>query len=144
MSHAQQASIGREELAAQYLSLLQSLAGEIDAAMGAITRNALPEFQDHLAIQETLCLELRFVTNSLSIDTSRPCPVTQISGDEALAGKILAAHHELDVLNRGYASLLKHTGQSLALFSALCRSFQDRLQPANSSFIPQSAWSCEG
>lgn len=142
MSQAEQALISREVLAAEYLSLLKALAAEVEAAMHAITHNALQDFQDRIANQEMLCVSLQRVSRALAIDTECTPEMKSITGDPELATRIRTAHRELTRLNRAYASLVGHAGQSAALFGMLWKSFQHQLRPSGGTGDP-SALSCE-
>ena len=145
MDMAQSNLSGREILAAKYLSLLELLVFEIDAAMAAIVRRSLTEVQAHVTHQETVCQELRYVMRSMGmVEVDQKWPVWKITSDPSLAARIVRSQQELATLNRGYASLLRHAGRSMSLFSTLCRSFQDRMRPMENLASEQMSLSCEG
>jgi hypothetical protein len=122
----------REDFASSYLQTLQSLASEMTVAMSAIAGNALSDLEASVAKQEMLCADL--------ITMKRTVPREVRS----------AAHRELlpqlasvNALNMQYASLLKHSGKSIALLSALCQSHTGRTQEARGSRLKHQTWSCE-
>ncbi len=140
MNHALD-STGRETLAARYHFLLQALAAEIEAALSAVVRNSLSEFQDHVAQQESLCLDLQVLHRELTA-TGVASPELPNEREAALRMHIASAEKKIRTLNAAYSSFLAHSAQSVALMRAVCKSFQDQWLPALRS-REQNPLSCE-
>jgi len=143
MTYPEQRLASRESIAANYLSLLQSLAAEVNGAISAIERNCLSEFQDHVARQEILCLEVHELMRALTLDTHSPQLLNGAVLDAELAPRVADALRTLSQLNRSYASLLRHSGESVMLLSAVCQSFRGRLQSIGLEQAGQQTLSCE-
>ena len=132
----------RDELATQYGLQLQALALELSVAMDAIAVNAASGFQASVAKQEMLCASLVTIANSVSegLRTSEPLlPCI----DPAIESKIRAASETIRELNLQYSALLKHSGKSIALLIALCRTHTGRFQEARGPRLKHQTWSCE-
>ena len=56
----------RDLKAAQYLQSLHELAHELERAMQAIAHNALAEFEESIANQQSLCFRLGELANDIS------------------------------------------------------------------------------
>jgi hypothetical protein len=120
------------DFASSYLQTLQALASEMTVAMCAIAGNALSDLEDSVAKQEMLCANI--------VAMKRTYPIDQR----------FAAHHKLlpqlasvNALNQQYAALIKHSGRSIALLSALCQSHTGRSQEARGIRSKHQTWSCE-
>jgi hypothetical protein len=138
----QEVSQTRDQLAAAYLEQLQTLAVEIDVAMGAIATNALANFQESVAKQEMLCASLAMMASVVGkgflSDLSLP-PLLDVT----IEAKIRAMTDAIRTLNLQYAALLKHSGRSIALLASLCRSHTGNAQEAPGTKSKQQTWSCE-
>jgi hypothetical protein len=133
----------RDQLAATYLHHLQALASEISAAMGAIAANSLTTLQESIAKQELLCESLAPMVKAFDTEPAAAAArLTPRSGAE-LEVKIGAARRAVVELNLQYASLLKHSGRSIALLLSLCRSHTGFFQEARGPRLKQQTWSCE-
>jgi hypothetical protein len=133
----------RDRIAATYLHQLQALAAEVAASMDAIAGNALSKFQESVARQEMLCACLTQMANSVSEGFRTPEKPSHACIDPALEGKIRAASGTLRELNLQYAALLRHSGRSIALLSALCRCHTGQFQEAHGPRPKYQTWSCE-
>jgi hypothetical protein len=122
----------REEVATTYLQTLQALAAEMTAAMSAIAGNALSDLEDSVAKQEILCASLLSMKRTLPRESR-----------SAAHRELLPQLASVNALNQQYASLLKHSGRSIALLSALCQSHTGRSQEARGSRSKHQTWSCE-
>jgi len=133
----------RDQIAASYLRQMQELAFEISAAMDAIAANKLPKLQDCIARQEVLCAELSTTADIVSegLHSAQTPPRSGI--DPSIQQKIQAAGNALHELNLQYASLLKHSGRSIALLSLLCNCQAGRFQEERGPRLKRQTWSCE-
>jgi hypothetical protein len=132
-----------DQLAATYLQQLQALAFEISVAMDAIATNALTSFQESVAKQEMLCAVLATMANSIRKEVSSSEQPLLVSSDRSVERKIRATSGAIRELNLQYASLLKHSGRSIALLVSLCRSHSGQLQEAREPRSKRQTWSCE-
>jgi hypothetical protein len=136
----------RDLIAANYLQQLQELASEISVAMGAIAANEMPEFQESISKQEILCSSLETMANTVSEWLSAPAPPAPPERpcvETAVEQKIRTASHAIRELNLQYAALLKHSGRSISLLAALCRSHTGQFQEARGARSKHQTWSCE-
>lgn len=131
----------RADIAALYQQQMQALAFELRVAMQAISSNSLAAFEASVAKQETLCAALvklaRRLEEELSAHPARPFP------EEPAEQRAIATSKTLQELNTQYASLLKHSGRSLALLSSLCRSHTGHFPEGRRSMVKQQTWSCQ-
>jgi len=133
----------RDDLAVTYLRQLDGLASEIDVAMEAIATNALANLQVSIAKQEMLCDSLAMmasaVANGLPLSETR----LPLYADDFIEGKISATIGKIRDLNLQYASLLKHSGRSIAILASLCRSHTGRFDDVVGTNWKRQTWSCE-
>jgi hypothetical protein len=133
-----------DTLATTYLQQLYALAQEMNGAISAIAGNALLALEGSVAKQEMLCAGLAAMKSAaqreLRIAAHRASP---IQPNAAVASEIWAASEAIRALNLQYASLLKHSGRSIALLSALCRSHSGQFQEARGPRLKHQTWSCE-
>jgi hypothetical protein len=122
----------REEFPSNYLQTLQALAAEMNIAMAAIAGNALSALEASVAKQEMLCATLTSMKRAVPVEL-------RASAHRALLPQLAA----VNTLNLQYASLLKHSGKSIALLSALCQSHTGRSQEARGPRLKHQTWSCE-
>jgi hypothetical protein len=131
-------------LAATYLQQLHALTQEMNVAMNAIAGNALSALEGSVAKQEMLCAGLATMKSAaqreLTIATHQVPP---IQSNAAVALEIWATSGAIRTLNLQYASLLKHSGRSIALLSALCKSHTGQFQEVRSPRQKHQTWSCE-
>ncbi len=130
----------REQLAAEYLRILQEFSYEIDAATRAITRNALSEFEESVRRQEELSGKVREVVTA--INASWEGAKFSIPNNPQLSKQVGLALKHFQRLNLRYAALLKHSSHSIALMSSLCRTYSAEF-PAASGTERKQTWSCE-
>ncbi len=122
----------RDEDRATYLHNLQDLAHEMTVAIHAISANALSVLEESVAKQEMLCASLAAVG-----------ALRGQEGFDAEALEIRAAGERVRALSLQYASLLKHSGKSIAVLSALCRNHTEEFQEARGARLKHQTWSCE-
>ena len=135
-------TLEQREPGAVYLEELETLALEISAAMDAIAANALSRFQDSVAKQEMLCVSLLQITKAAG-KGSRPIKEVLRSDDLEVDRKLQAASEAIRKLNLRYAALLKHSGRSIALLAALCKSHLGQLEEIHGPGLKRQTWSCE-
>jgi hypothetical protein len=133
----------RDRFATTYLQQLQALALEISVAMDAIAANALPRLQESVAKQEMLCASLATMANAVSEGFGLSEQALLSCIDPAVELKIRKTSGAIRELNLKYAALLKHSGRSIALLIALCRSHTGKFQEARGPRLKHQTWSCE-
>ena len=133
--------------AAEYLHLLQSLAAELEVAMGAISRNALLDLEESLVDQEALGARLRMLAGEVSLFRQRnpeTAPANSPAGiDSDLASRMIRASNTLQQLNREYAALLQHSSRSAVMMVSLLSSYKGQFQEASGSRLKVQTWSCQ-
>ena len=141
-----------ETLAAGYLKGLCDLAAEMEAAMGAIARNALPDLEDSVGRQEALCTRLASMARRLGPEAAgdRGSGLAHPAANSAsgTGHRIRAANLALRDLSRRYSALLKHSGRSIELLSSLCGSYAGQAYQAPSKEARRAGskhqtWYCE-
>jgi len=133
----------RDTKAAEYLQSLRSLTGELERAMQAIARNALPELEESIASQQALSARLGELANELCVPLEAKAPISQACIDEGLRRQIRAASGTLQSLNHRYALLLQHSSRSVALMASLFSSLKGQFQEASGPGLKQQTWSCQ-
>jgi hypothetical protein len=126
-----------------YLANLRDLAGELEKAMDAIAQQELPELRRSIDVQQTVCSRLAHMQRkrSLTLAGDPRSQAQRIEPDlDFQIGEAIAA---VLVLNRRYAALLKHSGETLRLFAGLFRSYQGSTQPPSGMQGNLQTWSCE-
>ena len=123
-----------EPLALIYLEHLDALSAELRLAMQAVGANALTRFEESVSRQQDLCTRMGSLAQVPSGLHGRrdPGETTELSQDSALTERIRQASESLQELNRRYAALLKHSGDSLRLFAGLCQSYTAHYQTTGS------------
>ena len=132
----------RSLLAASYQQQLQALAYEMRVAMQAIASNSLQTLEASVAKQEMLCAALLKLAGRLeeelrSPESKRPFP------DAPVEQRVINTSRAVQDLNSQYASLLKHSGRSIALLSSLCRSHTGQFPEVHRTAVKRQTWSCE-
>jgi len=133
----------RELQAAEYLQSLRSMTGEMERAMQAIARNALPELEESVANQQALSARLSTLANELCVPLEAKAAISQTSVDEELMSQIRNAMGTLQNLNRRYAALLQHSSRSVAVMASLFNSFKGQFQEASGPRLKHQTWSCQ-
>jgi hypothetical protein len=132
----------RSDRAGEHLQLLRSLSIEIERAMRAIASNNLNEFEESVANQQSLSLQLGDLADDLrdSALAHRAASAEAIEPDLMLG--IRAAADELNKLNLRYSILLKYSSRSVATMAALFNSFKGQFQEASGPRLKHQTWSC--
>jgi hypothetical protein len=133
----------RDQIAATHLRQMQELAFEISAAINAIAENKLSKLQECIARQEMLCAELSTTAYIAGGGLRSVEPSSRPGMDLSIGEKIQAAGKAIRELNLQYASLLKHSGRSIALLSLLCSCQAGRFQEERGPRLKRQTWSCE-
>jgi hypothetical protein len=133
----------RNGKAAEYLQLLRSLAGEMETAMQAIARNALPDIEESVAAQQSMSARLVELADELSAPLRSSPAASSIGIDEDLRRQILVSGDALQTLNRRYAALLQHSSRSVALMVSLFSSFKGQFKEASGPRMKHQTWSCQ-
>jgi len=113
------------------LQVLKELRDELQAALSAVARNALPDLELSLWRQEMLCMGLK---RSLFL-LKRSVP-----GKEVLR-HLRDASISLQNMNRSYESLVQQSNRSTSLLLDLCSLYKDAPVPAIDHALP--SLSCE-
>lgn len=133
----------RNSKLAEYLQLLRLMAFELSRAMQAMVQNSLTGFEESLANQQIFSDRL----GELADDLCRPAKDRLVSlapdTESGLTDQIRAASDALQVLNRRYSALIKHSSNSVALMVSLFSSLQGQMQEDGGSRLKQHTWSCQ-
>jgi hypothetical protein len=128
--------------AEEYLATLQTLAHELDRAMSAIAAQELPIFEDSVTRQLATCVRLAEIP-ARATARRRNQSDSILPVDAELAARISAATGTLVTLNKRYAALLKHSGETMRLFAGLFRSYSDHPEQGSGTHSNLRTWSCE-
>lgn len=126
-----------------HLAQVRVLSQAIVSAISAIEKNDLQQFENHLAVQETVCNRLADIRKTLSTTAK----MNAVAGDDLAGQQLLQqvrqAHVALAQINFVYAALLKRARRSTELIAGLYRS-QGEGYDRNPSPLPKrQSWSCE-
>lgn len=135
------ADADRNQAQHDHLAQVHALSQALQSAISAIEKNDLPQFQAHLAVQETICnrLACNQETRTLSAESKKS------SGEShtQMEREIRQAYSALAQLNRVYAAILKRASKSVELMSAVYRSHETGYDPGPSGLTQSHTWSCE-
>jgi hypothetical protein len=109
--------------------------------MRAIASNNLPELEDSVATQQTLCCRLSALSEQVGTALRHP-PTDHRSVDPELMRQVAEAANELKTLNLRYSLLLKHSSRSVGLMAALFNSYRGQIQEASGARPKVQTWSC--
>lgn len=121
-----QLQIGEEDV---YLEQLESLRGEMNAAMLAISGNSLRSLEESLWRQEVLCVSLKRLLQSMQGTRMESTALTRMR----------SAATALHAVNQTYAGLVQQSRASADLLSNLCRSYKE---PSSGQLSSTNAKSC--
>ena len=133
----------RDLKAAEYLLLLRSMTGELERAMQAIARNALPDFEESIDSQQVLSARLARLAEELCAPLNARTSIASAAMDKDMMREIRSADETLQGLNQRYAALLQHSSRSIALMASLFSSFQGQFQEASGPRSKHQTWSCQ-
>jgi hypothetical protein len=133
-----------DKFSAIYLQQLQALAQEITVAINAISGNVLSNLEDSVAKQEMLCASLATMSGPVQRELrAAPGQALPAELDAGVAMKIRASGKAIQELNLEYAALLKHSGKSMAVLSALYKNHMGQSREDRGSRLKHQTWSCE-
>jgi hypothetical protein len=133
----------RDMKAAEYLQSLRSMTGELERAMQAIARNALPDFEESIDSQQELSARLAKLADELCVPLQAKPVIARAAIDEDMMRQIRTADETLQRLNQRYAALLQHSSRSVALMASLFSSFHGQFQEASGPRLKHQTWSCQ-
>jgi hypothetical protein len=115
------------------LARMRTLSQEMQAAIGAITRNDLTGLRASIAQQELICLEMKSSGGARA----------ELTVEAGLAEQVSEARRELQKLNRVYAALLKRSQHSVDRMVTLFKNFGQIYSKDAPARGAQHTWSCE-
>lgn len=110
--------------------------------MRAIAGNNLSEFEESVANQQALSLELGELADEMRDSALAQNAAGIESVEPGLMRDIRDAAGELRRLNLRYSILLKYSSRSVALMAALFHSFKGQFQEASGARLRHQTWSC--
>ncbi len=133
----------RNQMAAEYLGLLNSLAMEMERAMEAITQNRLSDLEESVALQQVMSGKLSTLVDELCgpLQADARIPGSGLGIGQQL--EILLASKGLHSLNQRYAALLRHSTRSVALMASFLGSLKGQMQEASGPRLKHQTWSCQ-
>jgi len=120
----------------EHVALVRALTDAVESAISAIERNDLPQFEVHLATQET-------ISNRLAATSPAAIASATETSDTSLLLEARRAYLALAQTNRVYAALLKRARTSLRIMAALYRAQQEGYIPGSPIMQEARTWSCE-
>jgi hypothetical protein len=128
--------------ASEYLGNLRALSAEVENAMQIIACNSLAEFQESVARQEILTARLADISKDLMLpeECEDPTAVPIVSAE--IAAQIRVANEHLQMLNRRYSGLLRHSSHSVGLMLSLFKSSRGYYRETSGSTLNRQTWSC--
>jgi len=103
---------GGMEMQARHLDRVRDLIRNIEAAISALERNNLQDFQSALRNQEAICSELVAITQT-SVSQSKNAP------DAELTAQLQRSYKDLAQVNRVYVGVVKRAKRWIDLLSRL-------------------------
>jgi hypothetical protein len=126
--------------AEQYLEESHRLAAELQRGMDSIAANALAEFEESIANQQAIAAHLTELAKDFALPAHGSLTSSAL-GDSEIAAQIQAANCHLQVLNKRYSALLRHSSQSAAQMISLLTSLKGYYR--QTSGPSHQGWSCE-
>lgn len=134
-------SKGRTTQDREHLDLLRSLAGEIDKAVVAISRNRLAEFEESICQQESLAWQLSLILKSRAAGFDSASIACRPVGSEVLRREFDQARQSLQQSCQIYAAVLRHASHSCQLTLSLFDSRRGNFQEASGARRRHQTWS---
>jgi hypothetical protein len=119
-----------------YLQQMQVMSAELETAMRAVAANSLSELEASVARQEMIAAGLRTTAGNAADDL-------RLGAEAPLRTATRHAAARLQSLNLQYAALLRRSGSSIAVLSALCRGQQGQMMEVRGTGMRRQTWSCE-
>lgn len=109
--------IADRDSAAPYLECLEAMRQEVALAIAAIESNSLERLRESIANQEALCSRMEILA------ASAPGGRRDFrAAGSPVSGQIFEESKKLQAIVFEYAALLRHSGRTVAVLTALCRS----------------------
>lgn len=125
-----------------YLQTVEQLSQQLEQAMEAIVARSLPAFEDSVCQQRRTCSELFALPTY--VDKGSEFRYANSGVDADLEGRIHAAGHALQTLNKRYSALLVHTGDTMKLLARLLGGYRASTSAGSAADqVNLSTWSCE-
>lgn len=125
---------------AQYLEQSHRLAAELQRGMDFIAANALADFEESIANQQAIAAQLAELARDFALPAHGGLTGSPLR-DSEMAAQVQAANRHLQVLNKRYSALLRHSshsvGQMISLFKSLKGYYRQTSGPSH------LGWSCE-
>ena len=121
--------------AAQYLEHMHGLAAELERGMDSIAGNVLADFEESITNQQAIAAHLTELAKDFGL------PPHGTHADPEMAAQIQAANRHLQVLNKRYSALLRHSSHSVAQMISLFESLKGYYRQTSGS--NHRRWSCE-
>ena len=127
---------GGMEMQARHLDRVRDLIRNIEAAISALERNNLQDFQSALRNQEAICSELVAITQT---------SVSQLknAADAELTAQLQGSYKDLAQVNRVYAGVVKRAKRWIDLLSRLYGLQREGYEQPLSLPAEQQTLSCE-
>jgi hypothetical protein len=129
--------------ASLYLEQLEELIAEMSIGMEAIASNSVEALKRSVARQEALCASMSAAVLSeghrLRELSHSPVPL----GEEPVEFGIWKSSTTIRQLNLEYDALLKHSGKTISMLSALCSNHTGTDSAHPGPWSKQQTWSCE-
>jgi hypothetical protein len=127
---------GGMEMQARHLDRVRDLIRNIEAAISALERNNLQDFQSALRNQEAICSELVAITQT-SVSQSKNAP------DAELTAQLQRSYKDLAQVNRVYVGVVKRAKRWIDLLSRLYGLQRERYEQPLCLPAEQQTLSCE-
>lgn len=125
---------------AQYLEQSHRLAAELQRGMDSIAANALADFEESITNQHAIAAQLTELAKDLALPAHGSLTGSALR-DSQMAAQIQAANRHLQVLNKRYSALLRHSNHSVAQMISLLTSLKGYYRQTSGS--SHQGWSCE-
>jgi len=126
-----------------YLKQLEQLISEMNTGMEAIASNSVDKLKESVACQEALCASMA-ATVIADGDLLQSLSHTAIPfNEEGIELTIWKASNTIRQLNLQYDVLLRQSGKTISLLSALCDNHSGRAAEQPGPWSKQQTWSCE-
>ena len=126
--------------AAQYLEQSHRLAAELQRGMDSIAANALADFEENIMNQQAIAAHLTELAKDFALPADGSLTGSTLR-DSEIAAQIQAANRHLQVQNKRYSALLRHSSRSAAQMISLLESSKGYYRHTSSP--SHQGWSCE-
>jgi hypothetical protein len=126
-----------------YLEQLEELISEMNVGMQAIATNSVDVLRESIAKQESLCASLAAASLADDMRLQQLSQSPHPLGENDVDRMIWEASNAVRQLNLHYAALLKHSGSTITVLSALCSNHTGTSNEPHGPWSKQQTWSCE-